>query len=206
MFFCKEIYVEYVHGGPARAPPTGYLLWETTPPPEKEDIRATVILYCSVGKPLLHHNDRVDIWKQSEYEPFSFFVRIYEAFSTGSGSGGEWGGGVNYDLKCFAHFCCCFRFLLCLFAIISSSEKSHLCHHGGSKLVKFPQCAALVVLIGGRVRCGRELLFSFTTFYLNLRIYLRKTIGSDEPSWAEPTVSIALELRRIIYIFLFFCD
>lgn len=148
-FLCKEIYMEYVYGVPARAAPTGYLLWEK--PPLNKRTSGLQWYYTAVWEKFRSITTIV-LTCENIMNMSHLFLRTYTKLfqQAVSGSGAEARsqgcGGINNDLKCFARFCCCccgFCFLLWFLAIISSSEKSHLCHHSGSRLVKFPQCAAL---------------------------------------------------------------
>lgn len=95
----------------------------------------------------------------------------------------------NKDLKCFAlffFFFLLFNFwLLSLFIIISSSEKSICVITATAKLAKrIPSAWKCSDVSGDGVCCACGLLFNFTAFYLNLRIYLHKnnSVGQAELS------------------------
>lgn len=89
-----------------------------------------------------------------------------------------------------------FCFLLWLLAIISSSEKSHLCQHSGCKLVKVPQRAALVVSPWPRT----ALSVSPLSTWIYVFIYIKRL---GRTSRADRFNSIGAEEEEL---FLFFCD
>lgn len=129
-----------------------------------------------------------------------FFVHVYKAFWSGGEGRIRGAERVGVDLKCFAPF----LLLSLLFATISSSEKSHLCSRGGCKRVKVPRRAALASFSAAKFAIAANCSFSFTTFYLNLRIYLHKTVRSDEPSrqfqfhwrWGRRIVFVFCDLKK----------
>lgn len=182
-----------------------------TPPLNKRTSGLTVILYCSVGKSFAPSQQ--SCWRVKTFLNMShlFLCTYTKLFQQAvSGSGGEARSqGCGGD-KQRSQVLCSFFLLLLRFLFSTLVLRYHIIirkvppvSSQRQQTSEIPSARRASGFSAARVRCGRELLFSFTTFYLNLRIYLHKTIGSDEPSWAEPTVSIPLELRRIFYFF--FC-